>query len=248
MQDSGEKANIDVLPEDADKPAPAGITREKLRDGSLLAAWRASMPPGVSLRTDEELEASLDATLARHPPGADVWVFGYGSLMWNPAFEFVEKRLAILRGYHRRFCVETRTGRGTHENPGLALALDGGGSCRGIAFRLADHQIREELLLVWRREMVSGAHEARWVDICFDAKGRNRGKAVTFFADHGDDRYAGGLTEREIAKRIATARGTLGSCREYLASTIHQLRELGIPDSGVERINRSVIATLPHTD
>ena len=89
--------------------APSGwrvaITREALRDGSLLALARRRMPPGTLMLSDAEIEADLDATLARHPSDADIWLFGYGSLMWNPAIEFAERRAGEVRGWHRRFCL-----------------------------------------------------------------------------------------------------------------------------------------------
>ncbi len=113
------------------------ITREALRDGSLLAegapahaarAWRCCRM--------REIEADLDATLARHPPGEDVWLFGYGSLMWNPAIEFAERRGGVVHGWHRRFCLWLHAGRGSPDNPGLMLALERGGRCAGMLFRI----------------------------------------------------------------------------------------------------------------
>jgi glutathione-specific gamma-glutamylcyclotransferase len=88
------------------------ITREGLRDGTLLALARAAMPPGTLVLSDAEIEADLDRTLARHPPGADVWLFGYGSLMWNPAIHFVERRAGLVRGRHRRYCLCCTAGAG----------------------------------------------------------------------------------------------------------------------------------------
>ena len=117
-------------------PPQMVITREALADGSLLAGVRARLLPGMVVRSDAEIEASLDATLATHEPGADVWVFGYGSLMWNPAFDYAERQVGIVRGYHRRFCLWLEMGRGSPANPGLMLALDRGGVCRGVAFRI----------------------------------------------------------------------------------------------------------------
>jgi glutathione-specific gamma-glutamylcyclotransferase len=139
------------------------ISRSSLEDGSFLERARAI--PGLAVRSDGELEASLDETLAARPTDAPVWLFGYGSLMWNPAFSFAERRIGTLRGWHRRFCLWLRLGRGTPERPGLMLALDRGGTTRGIAFRLAQGEERAELLLVWRREMFTGAYHARWVTL-----------------------------------------------------------------------------------
>jgi glutathione-specific gamma-glutamylcyclotransferase len=112
------------------------ITRAGLRDGSLLASARLEMPPGTALVSDAEIEADLDAALTRHPRGEDIWLFGYGSLMWNPAIEFVERRAGTVRGWHRSFRLWLHMGRGSPDNPGLMLALDRGGSCVGMLFRI----------------------------------------------------------------------------------------------------------------
>lgn len=226
--------------------AGGGITRERLKDGSLLAEWRAAALPGYTILSDEEIEASLRKTLSRRVPGEEVWVFGYGSLIWNPAFNFIEKRAAFAHGFHRSFCVETKTGRGSPEKPGLALALDIGGSCKGLAFQIADSEVEEELLLVWRREMVSGVYKARWIDIRFDGANGKRARAVTFVANRCNDRYVSGLSDIEIASKIADARGAFGTCREYLENTIRQLNELGFRDSGLERIRRCITGSQWH--
>src|SRR4051812_15521374 len=103
------------------------ITRESLRNGTMLASIRARATPDFPIRSDAELEASLDASLAEHSADQDVWLFAYGSLMWNPAFHFAEQTSGLVRGYHRRFCLSLTRGRGSPEHPGLMLALDRGG-------------------------------------------------------------------------------------------------------------------------
>jgi len=111
------------MPDDAPPDARVIITRESLRDGTLLMAARERMPPGTVILSDEVIEADLDAALATHPPGEDVWVFGYGSLMWNPAMHYAEHQPGLVYGWHRRFCLWLEGGRGSPENPGLMLAL-----------------------------------------------------------------------------------------------------------------------------
>lgn len=213
------------------------ITREALRDGSLLAALRRRAPPDMTIRSDAELDASLDEALAGRDPAEDAWVFGYGSLMWNPAFAFAERRPGRLHGWRRRFCLWLRMGRGTPSCPGLMLALDRGGSCEGVAFRIPAAQARAELLLVWRREMLGGAYLARWVTV---RTGRGAIRAVTFVANRRHDRYAGAMDEAEVAARIAAARGELGSCAAYLRQTVEHLRALGVHDRRMERIEALV--------
>lgn len=210
------------------------ITREALRDGSLLAAIRArAIAAGQPLRCDAELEATLDLVLREHDPGRDILLFGYGSLMWNPAFHFVEERLGRVRGWHRRFCLRMLAGRGTQERPGLMLALDRGGECRGVVFRIAAASARSELSLVWRREMLSGAYLARWINVLTPA---GRARAITFVVNRSHPRYVGMLKEAEVAGIIATARGELGSCLTYLDETRAKLLRLGIRDAALERI------------
>src|SRR3546814_9302515 len=96
-------------------------------------------------------------------PEGSVWLFGYGSLIWNPAFDYAEKRPATVHGLHRRFCLQTHLGRGSRERPGLVLALDRGGSCRGVVLRIAPENVESELDIVWRREMISHSYRPTWV-------------------------------------------------------------------------------------
>ena len=106
------------------------------------------------LLTSEQRAASLDCTLARRPDNSPVWIFGYGSLMWNPVFDSEEARPATLRGYHRAFCLRLTSGRGTHAQPGRMLALRDGGQTTGLAFRLPEDKLHEELELLWKLELV----------------------------------------------------------------------------------------------
>lgn len=211
------------------------ISRSALQDGSFLAAVRAV--PGLQVRSDAEIEASLTEMLDARPTRDPIWVFGYGSLMWNPAFAFVERRSATLRGWHRRFCLWMRLGRGTAEKPGLTLALDRGGMTRGVAFRLPKDDERSELLLVWRREMFGGAYLARWVTLTTT---EGPAQALTFVANRHNDTYARDLEHQRAVECIAAASGRLGTCAEYLFETVGHLEELGVRDRGLERMRRSL--------
>ena len=110
-------------------------------------------------------EARRRRLLARHAPGAAVWVFGYGSLMWNPAFYCDARRPALVYGYHRRFCLWMTMGRGKPDIPGLMLGLERGGSCRGVALKKAPQHVESETTILWRREMMTGIYEPRWVNV-----------------------------------------------------------------------------------
>lgn len=221
------------MPDAVPPDARAIITREALRDGSLLTRARQQMPPGTVMLSDEAIQADLDATLATHPVEEDVWLFGYGSLMWNPAMEFAERRPGTVRGWHRRFCLWMHGGRGTLDNPGLMMALEPGGSCAGMLFRIHAAEARHELLLPWRREMFTGAYRSRWVTAM-----SNEGpvRAATFVVNRAHSRYAGKLDDALVAARLATAAGALGSCAAYLSETLGALQSLGLRDRALERL------------
>ena len=231
-------AGVADMNEDPAAGQTVTITRDALRDGSLLAAARSRMLPGMRFLSDAEIEADLDATLAHHDPAADAWLFGYGSLMWNPAIHFLDRRAATVRGWHRRYCLWLEMGRGTPANPGLMLALDRGGSCGGALFRIAASEARSELLLAWRRELFTGAYRSRWVT-AMTPTGPVR--AMTFVVNRAHPRYTARLDEALVAERIASASGTLGSCRTYLLETLDALHALGLRDNGLERLHRRVI-------
>lgn len=159
----------------------------------------------------------------------DLWVFGYGSLMWRPGFAYLERVPARLNGYHRDFCVWSHRYRGTPERPGLVLGLDRGGSCRGIAYRVAHEEREAVLAYLHEREMVTGVYEPRRLAVTAWQSGR-RVTAQAYVVDRGHAQYAAGLTAEERAALILQGHGTAGPGREYLANTVGHLAELGLPD------------------
>ncbi len=218
------------------------ITRQTLMDGTLRARQReyAKAHPDMRWRTEHEMAVLFDQILAEHAADEDLWVFGYGSLIWNPAFDYEEKSSALLRGWHRRFCLRMFIGRGTPETPGVMLALDKGGACRGVAFRIAAKKIREELWLLWQREMYGGAYNARWVWL---EAGGHRVRAVTFVINRNHPRYIKELSVEQTAALIASGCGDLGTCREYFENTVAHLREMGVKDAALMRIAASLPST-----
>ncbi len=218
------------------------ITRQTLLDGTLRARQReyARDHPDMRWRTDAEMAELFEQIMAEHPAGHDLWVFGYGSLIWNPAFDYEESCCALLHGWHRRFCLKLYIGRGTPETPGLMLALDKGGACRGVAFRIAAAKIQQELGLLWQREMYGGAYNARWVKLTV---GDKRIQAITFVINPRHPRYIKELTTEETAALIDSGRGDLGTCREYFDNTVAHLRELGVNDAALARIAASLLST-----
>ena len=220
------------------------LTRDSIRSG-LVHKIIAELGIRMRLLTEEELAASRAAVLAGVDLSAGVWLFGYGSLIWNPAFHFTARLTGRIFGWHRRFCLWTHLGRGCPEQPGLVLGLERGGSCHGVAFHIAPEAVEEELAIVWRREMISGAYVPRWVDVN-TAVGRV--PAVAFVINHGHERYASFLADEEVAEAIATARGFLGPCADYLVNTVDHLAELGIHDRPLERLRQQVLAYRPLPD
>ncbi len=215
------------------------LTRESILDGTLHASVRAVLGPTVRFMTDAERAAQVHAILARAPRAGRVWVFAFGSLIWNPAFHFVERRTARIHGFHRQFCLWARAGRGSPERPGLMLSLVPGGSCAGVAYRLARHAAATELDVIWRREMFTMAYRPVWVTA---RTGKGPEPAIAFSANRGHERYAPGLEDAAVAGYLATGTGAMGRCCDYLYDTVAHLRQLGIRDRRLEALEARVRA------
>jgi glutathione-specific gamma-glutamylcyclotransferase len=166
-----------------------------------------------------------------------VWLFAYGSLMWNPEFAFAEARPALLYGYHRSFCLYSRDYRGTPERPGLVLGLDRGGSCRGIAYRLAPAEVGTALDRIWAREMTGRVYDMRRLAVRTPS-GAVPAQACVVRRRSQD--YAGRLSPEAAAALLASAVGGRGSGRDYLANTVRHLEALGIRDGLLHRIEAAV--------
>jgi cation transport protein ChaC len=197
---------------------------------------------GVPFMSEEARKASLRAIRASVAEGQDVWVFGYGSLMWNPAIHVADSRKAHVRGYHRTFCLTLNAGRGSPDNPGLMLGIDRGGSCSGVAHKIDAGAVDSELSILWYREMLSGAYEPRWINADIEGSGRTR--ALTFAINRSHPRYEGVVDEAEAARRIARAQGPFGTNRDYLFRTVKHLAEIGVADAPMLRLEALVRATL----
>ncbi len=217
---------------------PIHLTREAILGDSLRALVK-SADPEARLLSPEEQRASIEAVLAERAEHGDVWLFAYGSLIWNPLIHFVEKRVGTVHGYHRCFCLWSHTGRGTKAKPGLMLGLERGGACRGITYRIAESQAPEELEVVWRREMLTGAYAPRWVTVVTK---QGPLQAIAFLINRRHQRYAGRLPEDRIIQTIAEAQGPLGACATYLFNTVAHLEELGIRDRRLARLRDRVAA------
>ncbi len=217
------------------------LTRETILDGTLHASVRSVLGPGVRLMSDAERSTQVAAMLARAPRPGRVWVFAFGSLIWNPAFHFAERRTGRIHGYHRQFCLWARAGRGSPERPGLMLSLEQGGSCTGVAYRLAPGTEASELDVLWRREMFTMAYRPVWT-VVHTPEGTEH--AVTFSANRVHERYAPGLDEEAVARHLANGAGPMGRCCDYLFDTVEHLRQLGIRDRRLETLEARVRALL----
>jgi cation transport protein ChaC len=220
------------------------LTREDLETGRMRRLW-SECATGPRVLSDEELEASVAQVLDGACPGADVWVFAYGSLIWNPLFHYAERRRATLRGFHRRFCLWSTMGRGSPEHPGLVLGLDNGGACCGLAYRLPADQALAELQLLWRREMVVGSYVPRWARVetapgAGDHACVEELRALAFVVNHAHPNYAGRLAFETVAQALACARGHLGTSAEYLFHTVEALDAHGLKDAHLERLRDRV--------
>ncbi len=169
-----------------------------------------------------------------------MWVFGYGSLVWNPGFEVREKVIATLPGYHRSFCMRSVHHRGTHERPGLVLALDedGKATCQGVALAVHDGAEAATLDYLRERELISSAYLEKFLEIRL-ADGRHV-EAVTYVVDPHHVQYCGGLALEEQARIISQATGGRGPNDEYLYNTASHLSELGIHDDDLDWLTARV--------
>lgn len=169
-----------------------------------------------------------------------LWVFGYGSLIWNPGFPVAEKRLATLGGYARSFCMSSIHHRGTVEHPGLVLALDprDDASCKGIAFRVPDEDAAATITYLRERELISSAYVERLVSI--ELEGGPAVTALAYVVDTDHEQYVAHLTLEDQARIISTAVGGRGPNTEYLWNTARHLAELGIGDEDLEWLSARV--------
>lgn len=230
------------MPPTNNSALPHGITREVLEQDGLRTAIR-QLHPELQINDDSVLRASIDGMLAAAPPEAaavdGVWLFGYGSLLWNPCVHVAQWLRGRVHGYHRGFRIRLTHGRGSADTPGLMLGLDPGGTCNGMGLRIGRDNLEYELLMVWRREMLTGVYQPRWVWLRTE---QGRLPALTFVTDTRSRNYCGALGATDVVRLLATGRGVLGSCAEYLANTVADLDKHGIHDGRLHDLQRQVTA------
>ncbi|PKH26465.1 gamma-glutamylcyclotransferase [Enterobacterales bacterium CwR94] len=208
------------------------LTRDFLEQADCQTAFgtiEASL-----LWSAEQRAASLAATLANRPDASPVWIFGYGSLMWNPVFEADEVAESTLDGWHRAFCLRLTAGRGTACQPGRMLALREGGATTGLAFRLPEAKLQDELRLLWKREMITGCYLPTWCALTLADE--RRVTALAFVMDPRHPLYEADVAVHAIAPLIATASGPLGSNAQYLFSLEQELAKRGMEDAALREL------------
>jgi len=196
------------------------------RENGYPENWRLS---------DAEREATRAGVLARN--GRDLWVFGYGSLMWDPGIHIVEIRTATLSGFHRSFCLKSQMGRGSPDKPALMAALDCGGACNGLALRIPAEHVDRETQILWQREMLAGSYVPTFVAV--ETPQGSIEEAVTFVINRQSNRYVR-LDLEETARLIATGCGVRGTCLEYLENLAERLELLGLDDPAIRELRQRV--------
>lgn len=211
------------------------LNRQALKS-KLLQQLLAHPELKTRIWSDEELLASIKDTLQQNKTG-ELWIFAYGSLIWNPLFEYLERCVVSIESWQRRFCLLAPVGRGTIENPGLVLGLEPGDRCQGLAYRVAiNHNLEDELLLLWRREMVVGSYIPTWITA---NNGSRELSVLAFTVNHQHPTYVN-LSTEAIVTSLATAKGVLGSSAEYLSHTVRGLLAEGIEDKQLMELDRLV--------
>ncbi|MFZ1990566.1 MAG: gamma-glutamylcyclotransferase [Alphaproteobacteria bacterium] len=221
------------------RPQSDGNVRRNDFDPKFIEAMRRAArergeDPWLS---EEELDRTHAKMMSEHPKGEDLWFFGYGSLMWNPALNIADSKFANVRGFHRAFCLSLRMGRGSPEFPGLMLALMPGGACNGVAMCIAGTEVATETRILWTREMLSGAYRPVWLDTQI---GDKRVKSLSFAANPKHNRYVGKSSFEETAQLIAKAQGVFGKNRDYLYSTVKALETHGVTSGPMHKLAKRV--------
>ena len=226
-----------TTPSDSSKPESPGITREMLQNWRVASLARERDGAEASIASEDQLLESRRLVIADDADVSDFWVFGYGSLIYNPIIEHSHRAIASIYGYHRRFCLWTKIGRGSPDCPGLVLSLDRGGSCKGVAFRLNPQNAIAELDLLWRREMMTMAYRPRLISLYTDI-GLKRGLA--FVANPARPAYAQPMPFEATVEVVAHAAGFSGPCRDYLYDTVKGMQACGIRDRQLEKLAAAV--------
>ena len=205
------------------------LSRQAILDGHIRRLAE-SRPGAIRLMSDEDRALAIQEALSQAPSLDEVWIFAYGSLIWNPAIHFAEREKVLVDGFHRSFCFWTVLGRGCEENPGLMMGLEPGGSSNGLAYRIDADDLDTEMDILFRRELMSYVYKPTWVDATLAESPDKTIKVLAFVVDPEHERFCGELDEPTLVRHIATASGPLGRNCDYLFQLTEHLRELGFTD------------------
>jgi len=218
-----------------DKPT---LTREALISGDIERLLHKGRD-GLRIMSDDERTELVHQTLDNLEENVDLWVFAYGSLIWNPALDFEEQRRCTLQGYQKKFCFWTTISRGSEEQPGLMLGLVAGGKCNGVAYRIDLKKAATELDLLFRREMALFVYLPTWAEAHCEQTNTSF-TTLTFVADPANERFVNNLTQAETVRTIAEAQGPLGKNCDYLFQLSENLRELNFDEAELEELAQQV--------
>jgi cation transport protein ChaC len=213
-------------------PEAKVLSRKLILSGAYHEAFASAL--GDILWPLEKIEASLNDTLAVRPAGGEVWLFGYGSLIWNPLFEFDSRTVGTLHGWHRSFCLRIVAGRGSVQTPGRMLSLEPGGSTSGVLLRLPADKVLDELRIIWIREMVAGAYIPMWADVRL-ADGRQI-NALVFVANPTHPFHEPDSDIARIASIISRASGQIGPNSDYVRKLQASLLDYDMRDPYVDAL------------
>ena len=211
------------------------LTKENISKGQLGDKIKSISGSDKVLTTKELINARRNI-IPDKGIGEDIYIFAYGSLLWNPTVDYEEECLAKIYGFHRSFCMKTNLGRGSFKKPGLMLGLDRGGSCRGSALKLKKSEAIKNIDILFRREMVTGAYKPKLLKTILE-DGR-KVMSLAFTVDKKHKNYFQNKTIRTKATMISNAHGFLGTCEEYFSNTLQSLSELNIVDSEMIAISK----------
>lgn len=205
--------------------------------------------PGVAYQSEEDYDTMVTELLRAHTTGQDAWLFAFGSLIWKPECEYMEERCGTALGWHRSFCFRIWRFRGTPDCPGLMMALDRGGQCKGVLYRLTGNTLRSQVGKLCQREITVKPPNTtpRWITVTADGVPL---RAIAFVMNRNAPSYVGKLKPEEIADTLAKACGHWGSGAEYLFNTVRKLEERGIHDRYLWQLQRLVaqrIASIQRT-
>ena len=219
------------------------LTRALLQSGSFLRHLDAL--PAHLRWTPGRIADSMASTLHCGPATGDVWLFGYGSLIWNPIIRYAEREPAVLDGWHRSFCMRLIAGRASIPSPGRMLGLLPGGHTGGVVYRLPAATLEEELSLVWTREMATGAYKPMWLSVTLPDG--TRMPSIVFVSTEDHPFLETDTSVATIAPLIATASGPIGTNADYVFRLAAAIEQLELEDSYIETlaVELSRIATLP---